>query len=397
MNEDTVMKHRKFFFALLLALLLCACGQQDPGQQDPEYRDLPLEPYTPPAISWNDVQWDEHLELEYAQMFSVDYSGNFKRITIDQNVYVLVPEGGLPFLDMPEDVTVLRQPLQNIYLQATAAMDCFRQLDAIDAVTLSGTQAEGWYIEEAREAMEEGKMVFAGKYSAPDYELILSKNCDLALESTMIYHNPEVKEQLERCGIPVLVERSSYESHPLGRMEWIKLYGVLLGKESEAAAYYDRQLEQLAPVLEQENTGKTVAFFAVNSNGSVTVRKSGDYIAKAIDLAGGVYAFQDLTEEENALSTMNIQMETFYDAARDADVLIYNSAIDANLETIEQLIAKSAPLADFRAVQEGKVWCTGKSMFQESQAVGDIILDINAILSDEIPSDEDLHYLHRLT
>ena len=397
MNEDTVMKYRKFFFALLLALLLCACGQQDPEQRDPEYRDLPLEPYTPPAISWNDVQWDEHLELEYAQMFSVDYSGNFKRITIDQNVYVLVPEEGLPFLDMPEDVTVLRQPLQNIYLQATAAMDCFRQLDAIDAVTLSGTQAEGWYIEEAREAMEEGKMVFAGKYSAPDYELILSKNCDLALESTMIYHNPEVKEQLERCGIPVLVERSSYESHPLGRMEWIKLYGVLLGKESEAAAYYDRQLEQLAPVLEQENTGKTVAFFAVNSNGSVTVRKSGDYIAKAIDLAGGVYVFQDLTEEENALSTMNIQMETFYDAARDADVLIYNSAIDANLETIEQLIAKSAPLADFRAVQEGKVWCTGKSMFQESQAVGDIILDINAILSDEIPSDEDLHYLHRLT
>ena len=397
MNEDTVMKHRKFFFALLLALLLCACGQQDPEQRDPEYRDLPLEPYTPPAISWNDVQWDEHLELEYAQMFSVDYSGNFKRITIDQNVYVLVPEEGLPFLDMPEDVTVLRQPLQNIYLQATAAMDCFRQLDAIDAVTLSGTQAEGWYIEEAREAMEEGKMVFAGKYSAPDYELILSKNCDLALESTMIYHNPEVKEQLERCGIPVLVERSSYESHPLGRMEWIKLYGVLLGKESEAAAYYDRQLEQLAPVLEQENTGKTVAFFAVNSNGSVTVRKSGDYIAKAIDLAGGVYVFQDLTEEENALSTMNNQMETFYDAARDADVLIYNSAIDANLETIEQLIAKSAPLADFRAVQEGKVWCTGKSMFQESQAVGDIILDINAILSDEIPSDEDLHYLHRLT
>ena len=63
MNEDTVMKHRKFFFALLLALLLCACGQQDPEQQDPEYRDLPLEPYTPPAISWNDVQWDERLEL----------------------------------------------------------------------------------------------------------------------------------------------------------------------------------------------------------------------------------------------------------------------------------------------------------------------------------------------
>ena len=59
-------------------------------------------------------------------------------------------------------------------------------------------------------------------------------SCDLAIESTMIYHNPEVKEKLEQLGIPVLVERSSYESHPLGRTEWMKLYAVLLGKEEAA-------------------------------------------------------------------------------------------------------------------------------------------------------------------
>ena len=211
----------------------------------------------------------------------------------------------------------------------------------------------------------------------------------------MIYHNPEVKEQLERLGVPVLVERSSYESHPLGRMEWIKLYGVLLGKRQEAEERFARQLEQLEPVLEQENTGKTVAFFSVTSNGSVTVRKGGDYIAKAIDLAGGVYIFQDLAAEENALSTMNIQMETFYDAAKEADVLIYNSTIEADLETIEQLVAKSAPLADFKAVRSGNVWCTGKSMFQESQSVGDMILDIHAILTEEEPSA--LTYLYQLT
>ena len=32
----------------------------------------------------------------------------------------------------------------------------------------------------------------------------------------MIYHSPEVLEQLERLGIPVLVERSSYETLPAG-------------------------------------------------------------------------------------------------------------------------------------------------------------------------------------
>ena len=276
-------------------------------------------------------------------------------------------------------------------------MDCFRQLDAMDAITLSGTQAEGWYIPEARQAMEEGRILYAGKYSAPDYELLKSQNCDLALESTMIYHTPEVKEQLERIGIPVLVERSSYEVHPLGRMEWIKLYGVLTGKTEEAEAFFDRQLEQLAPVLEQENTGKTVAFFAINSNGSVTVRKSGDYIAKAIDMAGGVYAFSDLTSEENALSTINIQMEIFYQGAKDADILIYNSTIDANLTTMEELLDKSAVLADFKAVQSGNVWCTGKSMFQESMSVGNMILDFHTICAEEDPEDDALHYLYRLS
>ena len=386
------MKHWKILI-VLLAFVLCACARREPARAPetpaPENERIPL---------WSELDWSGHLELDYAQSFAVDFSPEgYARISIDQETYLLTPQLGQPPAEVPEDVTVLRQPLENIYLQATAAMDCFRQLEAMEAITLSGTQAEGWYIPEARQAMEDGRMLYAGKYSAPDYELIVSKNCDLALESTMIYHNPEVKEQLERLGVPVLVERSSYERHPLGRMEWIKLYGVLTGRLEEAEAYFDRQIERLEPILEQESTGKTVAFFSVASNGSVTVRKSGDYIAKAIELAGGVYVFQGLAENENALSTINIQMETFYDTARDADVLIYNSTIEADLDTIEQLVAKSAPLADFKAVQAGNVWCTGKSMFQESQAVGDIITDIHTVVSEEDPADEALTYLRKLT
>ena len=397
------MKRRNcFLVALALALSLCACapaGDQPstPPSQAPSQGADPAntERTVPP---WDELNWSGHLELDYAQSFAVDFTGDgYAKITIDQETYLLVPELDPVPEGTPEDVTVLRQPLENVYLQATSAMDCFRQLDVMDAVTLSGTEASGWYIPEARAAMEAGRMVYAGKYSAPDYELIHSKSCGLAITSTMIYHNPEVKEQLERLGIPVLVERSSYESHPLGRMEWVKLYGVLFDRLEEAKDYYDAQLARLEPVLEQENTGKTVAFFAVNANGMVTVRKPGDYIAKSIDLAGGVYALRDLGGEENALSTMNIQMETFYDLAKDADVLIYNSAIESALETLDQLVAKSAPLAEFKAVQNGNVWCTGKSMFQESQSVGEMILDINKILSEGHGADGSLTYLYRLT
>ena len=50
-----------------------------------------------------------------------------------------------------------------------------------------------------------------------------------------------IQEKLETLGIPVLVERSSYESHPLGRMEWMKLYGLLMNRETEADAYFTAQ------------------------------------------------------------------------------------------------------------------------------------------------------------
>ena len=325
----------------------------------------------------------------------MDYcAGGYQRIAIgDGNRYLVVPAGAEVPAGVPEEVTVLRQPLESIYLVATSAMDLFRQLDAIDAVTLAGLDASGWYIEEAREAIEAGRMVYAGKYGAPDYERILDLECDLAVESTMIYHTPEVKEQLERLGIPVLVERSSYESHPLGRMEWIKLYASLLGKEAESAAYFDGLIERLTPILEQENTGKTVAFFYIASTGAVNVRRSGDYIAKSIGLAGGVYAFSDLESEEGAKSTMNMQMESFYEGARNADILIYNSAIDGELQTVDQLLEKSGVLADFKAVREGNVWCTGKNLFQESLGLGDLITDLHTVLSGE---DGGLTYLHHL-
>lgn len=366
----------------LLALLGTACAGR---------------PAEKAADEWLALQPEGTLRLDYAQQFTVqNYAAGYRLLTIAGDTqYLVVPEGVQAPAGVPAAVTVLQQPLDDIYLVATSAMDLFRSLDGIGSVRLSGTDTAGWYIPEASAALESGAMLYAGKYNAPDYELILENQCDLAVESTMIYHTPEVKEQLEALGIPVLVERSSYEGSPLGRMEWIKLYGVLLGKEALAQSVFEQQVAALAPILQQENTGKTVAFFYITGNGSANVRKSGDYVAEMIRMAGGRYIFDGLTDNGNALATMNLQMETFYDRAREADVLIYNSTIDGELETLDQLFAKSGLLRDFKAVQTGDVWCAKSNLFQESMGLGDMIQDIHEILTEADP--QDLRYLYRLS
>ena len=199
----------------------------------------------------------------------------------------------------------------------------------------------------------------------------------------MIYHSPQVKEAIEELGIPVLVERSSYESEPLGRLEWIKLYGLLLGKSEEAQEFFDGAVAKLEEVdTDAISDTPSVAFFSVNSNGSVVVRKPGDYVTKMIEMAGGTYALSDITDEEdNALSTMNMQMEAFYDKAADADILIYNSTIEGGLDSIPELTELSDSFSDFKAVKSGNVWCTDASTFQRTTGAADMILEMNRIFA----------------
>ena len=268
-----------------------------------------LEDFATAAVSFSALEKTGSLSLRYATQFSVDeYSvvsggaGNsrgsdnarvsgtgpvYKLVRIASgSTFLLVPEGAPVPQNVPPDATVLQLPLKNVYLVATSAMDLINECGALDEIAFSGTKAKDWSVPEAAAAMNDGKITYAGKYSAPDYELLTAGGCDLAIESTMIFHKPEVKEKLEELGIPVLVEYSSYEPHPLGRLEWIKLYGVLFGKAA-AEQYYESELARIEPIMQKKPVGKSIAFFYVNSNGAVNVRKPNDYVVKIIELAGG--------------------------------------------------------------------------------------------------------------
>lgn len=337
------------------------------------------------------------MELQFAENFNVDYyEGGYALLsTIDGTKILTVPEGKPVPEELEDDVIIMQQPVKDLYLVASGVMDMFCQLDALDAIHLSALKEDGWYVEEARAAMQRGDILYAGKYNKPDYELIVSEDCSLAIENRMITHAPDVVEKLESFGIPVMIDYSTYEKQPLGRVEWIRFFGALLGKDEEAEKLFSEQVQLLEEIQTAEKTDKTVGFFFITSNGMVQVRQPSDYVPKMIELAGGSYIFEQIGEADSARSTINIQMEDFYEAAKDADYLIYNSSIDGGVATLEELLDKSSLLADFKAVKEGNVWCTTNDMYQQSMAIGPLIGDIHQMIQ-ESGTKEEMRYLFRV-
>lgn len=386
------MRRRKktiIAICLLLTGLLGPCGCGSPSS---DYTDNLQKQKTE-----YELVYEDSMELQYAENFKVDYYRDgytMLTTTTDGQRFLLVPENGEIPADLDDDIVVLRKPVKDLYLVASAVMDMFSELDALDAISFSGQKEGNWYVQEAKEAMARGEISYAGKYSKPDYELLVSQGCSLAIENRMISHSPQVIEKLEEFDIPVMIEYSSYESHPLGRVEWIKFFGALLGKEELASEIFQEQAEILERISEDENTHRSVAFFFITSNGLVQVRQSSDYIPKMIELAGGKYIFENLGDEQTKRSTMNMQVEEFYNAAKDADFLIYNSSIDGGVADMEELLDKCELLADFKAVKEGNVWCTTNDMYQQSLSIGYLMEDMHAMMTGD--GEDDMHYLFRL-
>ena len=382
---------------VVMMLELAGCGK-DSGLDVEEAKQIQVDE----EIS-TDLVYESRMELEYATEYAVDYySDGYDLITIsDGSRFLIVPEDKEIPEDLDEDIKAVQQPINHIYLVASAAMDMFRSIEALDMIRFTGTDQDGWYLPQIPQLMEQGDIIYAGKYNAPDYELILSEGCDFVIENMMIMHTPEVKEKLENFGIPVMVDRASYEEHPLGRCEWVKLYGVLTDREEQAKAAFDEQAAELERVLADEEQNKTqqtpaVAFFYLTSNGAVNVRKTSDYVPKMIELAGGKYIFDNLGDAQSKSSSVTMQMEEFYASAKDADCLIYNSTIEGQITSIDELVAKNQLLADFKAVQSGNVWCTTQNMYQESMSIGSMIADMHIAFVTDMSQNTDTRYLFKL-
>jgi len=348
-----------------------------------------------PAVG--NLKYKSSLELQYAKSFSVDYfeDGYVLLTILDKEKFLVVPEGKEIPAGIDSDITVLKKPFTGLYVANTPSMSLINSIGALDLVKFSGTDVDDWYIEDVINTMKAGSLAFGGKYNTPDYESLMAANCNLAIESTMIDGAPDVSEKFKELGIPVLVDQSGSEAHPLGRIEWVKFYAALLGTDMSAAdEIFEAQVAVVDKLSKSENTGKTVAIFYISSKGKLYVRNTDDYVTKMVELAGGKYICDDMKNSDSNSTTM--EMEEFYTKAKAADYIIYMYSLGGKPKTIAELVEKNKLLADFKAVKDGNVWATCPNFFQIGDALGNMIGDINTVLTTDDKSITELDYLFML-
>ena len=368
---------------LMLLTLFTACGEKKPAYEnggiDPKFDGK--------------LEFDHAMELEYAKCFSVDYyKGGYKIAkTVDGTTMLIVPEGMSVPADAPAEAIILQQPVSNLLVSSTPVTSLINAVGALDAISLTTYDVDSWYIDEVKDAMNAGKLTYIGEHKEPDYEKITASGTTLAFWSTML--TDEVKAQVEQLGIDIVLDSSADEDHPLARVEWAKLYGAIFNCEDKANEVFGTQKAYIDEIAKLEDTGKSVAIFYITSKGKLYARNADDYMAKMIDLAGGDYALPDVGVGE--VGTINMEMEAFYDKAKDADYIIYVWSLGGKPETMDDFLSRSEVLAEMDAVKNGNVWCTTPDFFQIQDTIGAMINDIHLMFEADASVDA-LTYLKRL-
>ena len=407
MHGITVRRRVSLILAAVMLLALAGCGaapsekQEDPvpaSGSSAVPADDPTDSGTAAGPELPGLVYERTMPRLYAEQFDVYYyEGGYKYIDshYDGRGYLVVPEGKPAPAGLDSDIRVLQQPLDDIYLVATASMALFDAMDSLDVIKLTSQNADGWYVENAAAAMERGDMLFGGKYSEPDYELLVDSSIDIAIENTMILHTPKVIDMIEILGIPVFIENSSYETHPLGRVEWIKLFAALINREDRAEAFFEQSVAKTEQIRSFPDSGKSVVIFLIDSTGRVQVRAPDDYLSKIIGIAGGRNAFEEvLADDDSRRTNINMTMEEFYASAMDVDYFIYNaSGYSSGVTSIKKLLELSPLLADCRAVREGNVWWLGPETYQRTDRIADLIGQVHAMLTG---GEEEMTFLHRM-
>ena len=391
-------KVMSLFVTMLLAagLLIGSVGCAKPE----EFGEIPLR-----LLSTDENEYAEHYKIER-------YEEDVTALTLyDQEKKIsgkfLLKGKDSGFSEEVEGWTTLEVPLTNVLVASTPAMSLIAASGGLSGVSM--TETVTWYIDSVNEAIAAGDLVSVGKLSgtgdnAWQSEVVISGQPSLAICSAMLpVKYTDRQEEFEDGGIPYLLDESTNEDHVMGRTEWIKVMGLLFGREDEAREVFDAQAEKYASILARLSAEKPaepvrVAITYVTSKYVGYFRNPDDYIAGMLEEAGGENVCPEGgTRGENSTSVDN---ETYVRTLQEeVDVMLYNISLggsqDSAIRDRIDSVVEWEQFKTFDVYKNKQIWVTERKLYQSMDCLADMMEDMYRVMYDPDVPDQ-LTFMHRL-
>lgn len=342
------------------------------------------------------------LEVKYAKGFALKYvqGGVLLDITDPEGKgdktfrYALMQRGKKHNQADVEGYEVIETPIAGTICMTTPQLSYFIKLQALDKVVgITSTQ----YLknEQVKKAIDEGKIGRIGMDGDFDTELVVALNPQVILVS------PTKRggyESIKNLNIPLLSFYAYKELDPLGQSEWLKVVGILTGKETEAQRLFEgieQRYNELKKLTAEVKHRPTVMTGELRS-GTWHVLGGRNYQVKQLTDAGANY----FMPERNETGGVDLDFEAVYARGEKADFwrMMHSKGDEVTYAYIQSIDPR---YADFKAFKERKIFNIDqrkRPFYEEVPVAPEVVLaDLIKIFHPELLPDHKPVYYELLT
>jgi len=308
----------------------------------------------------SEIQKGEKVEIENAKGFSITNFDNYSILKVntpwpeaeDPFVYLLsekdakVPEN----LQYDQKVEI---PVKSIVVTSTTHIPALEALN--EEKTLVGFPGLNYISsEKTRKLINDGSISELGQNENINTEVLIDLSPDVVVGFAINASNKSF-ETIQKTGIPVIYNGDWTEATPLGKAEWIKFFGALLGKQKEARTIFNDIKEEYiaAKQLAKTSSEKPTVIAGSMYNDKWYMPYGNSWQAQFIEDANADYLYSDT----NGDGSLSLAFESVLEKAEDAEYWVSSG----QFISYEQLINESEHYKRFKAVREEKVFSVSLS------------------------------------
>jgi len=306
----------------------------------------------------------QHSDTIAAGRLSIEKEEGFTRVTVSEpwqnsagtkHVWYLLPrDAGLPA--GVSEAQAIRIPVRRVICMSTTHVAMMQALGADSLIAgISGSSLI--YDPFVNEGIRTGRIKDVGYEGNLNRELIISLAPDLLMAYGVADPSAGSTARLAEAGVKVFYNADYLEKHPLARCEWIRLFGLLTGREEKADSIYNSVADAyrgLAERVAASVTSRPGVLLGAPWEDVWYVSPSNSYIGRLIADAGGDYVFGDMTGS----NSIPLSVESVFRRAAEADIWINPGTAGA----LSEITAADPRMASLPLLNKGSVWNNRRRM-----------------------------------